>query len=175
MIRNGSRLKAILIYTAGILIILSLFAMDVAKESLFGRFDKAMEPGRVQNAVRFYNRALEKAISENKTSYLEEYATSEAQQRVSLYISYEILERKTMMEPKLISLNIERHELKGNKATVWTNEKWQTAYYDSQNRAQMLFAELSEYKMEYKLVKQKKNWLVSDIRILRETKKPVEK
>lgn len=173
MLRDRPRLKKYLIYGIGIFAILTLFVFDVAKDSISQRYDKSREPARVKNVVQFYNKALEKAISENKSNYLEKYATFEARQRVGLYISYEILERKMKMEPKLVSFNIEKYELKKKNATVWTSETWQSTYYSSTDSTQVLSKEVIDYKMKYKLTKEKKDWLVADTEIIAESKKAV--
>lgn len=173
MITDRSRRQKFLIYGIGVLLLLALFTYDVAKDLIFEKYDKNQEPARVKNVVQFYNRALEKAIFENKSGYLEKYATFEAKQRVSLYVTYEILERKMKMEPKLVNFTVDKYEIKKKIATVWTKETWQSTYYSSTNTAQVLSKEVIDYKMKYKLTKQKNDWLVADVEIINESKKAI--
>lgn len=168
------RFRTILIYFLGFAAIFSLFFVDIARESLLVKYSKNAEPNRIRNTVRFYNRALEKAIIENKIDYLDEYTTFEIKQKVGLQIYYELREQGIEMEARLIRLNFTKEDIKGKKATVWTNEIWENVYYDVKNKAKIVIPkEKIEYEMKYTLEKEKNNWRVSKIDIVKEKKSAI--
>lgn len=160
-----------IIYILAALTILFLFFLDVGWDAVKKRYEKYQERYILENTVEYYNRALQKTYKENKLSYIEEYASWKEIDRIRYFIAYLVKEKSVQIDTKLLSIAFDKKSKGKNKGNVLTTEVWASTYYDINNKAQIIIPEEKiSYKVKYLLVKQKKDWLIDEVKILSEKK-----
>lgn len=120
------------------------------------------EQKKVAEAVYLYNDTLIEAYSKENPYLLQGIATEEEVNRVLKHLVF-ITAGGEQMAYELKRLDFKKFGIKETSATVNTEEVWRYRVIDKKTGKQKGKPKTLEYKVTYKLIKQKGKWFVANI------------